>query len=595
MSTAIPKTASSVSVLLRLVHYARAYARPLTLALVLLIAGTMLEMLSPWLMKIILDDYISVGISDMPTLLNMGALLFATYLGSSLLQYLQSVVFQDNALKIVHDIRRQLFDHVLKLPMRYFDNEPTGRLVSRITHDSEVIRQMYVSVLPVMFQALLRVVGIFIAMALLNIKLMLVTLLVIPVLLLAIKIYHKISNPVIHGVRNELANINARINESLRGMRIVQAMGQEQAQQHHFDQNNNAWSRMKRKTINIDSLLLMPFTNLLNALILAVVVGWFGYQSGFTAVEIGTLYAFINYLGRFFDPFRQITVQMSSLQQALVASERVFHLLDEESVNSKNTVVAENSPTMTRGKVSFNNVSLSYDGKHQALKDVSFTVESGQFVAIVGHSGSGKSSVINLLMGFYGYQDGSVLLDDQPIEQFAPSTLRQSFGLVFQEPYIFNGSIAENISLNNPDITLENVKAAAQKVHADRFIHSLDGDYQHNAGTEGKALSTGEKQLLSFARTIAQNPKILLLDEATANIDGATEHRIKEALITLRENRTTIAVAHRLSTIQDADQILVMDQGRITQQGRHEELLQVEGHYRDLYLAQQAEELLSHA
>ena len=593
MSTAT--TTSSVSALLRLIRYAKPFAKPLALAFVLLVTGTVLEMLSPWLMKIILDNYIGVGISDMPILLKMGALLFATFLGSSVLQYLQSVVFQETALKIVHNIRSQLFAHVLRLPIRYFDNEPTGRLISRITHDSEVVRQMYVSVLPVMFQAVLRVIGIFIAMALLNIKLMLVTLLVIPIMLLAIKLYHKVSNQVIHGVRNELANINARINESLRGMRIVQAMGQEQAQQDQFDQNNAAWGRMKRKTVGIDSLLLMPFTNLLNALILAIVVGWFGYQSNYTVVEVGTLYAFINYLGRFFDPFRQITVQMSSLQQALVASERVFQLLDEKTTNTKTTLDSQ-SPELSQGKVSFENVSLSYDdGKHQALKDVSFTVEPGQFVAIVGHSGSGKSSVINLLMGFYGHQQGDVLLDEQPIEKFAPSTLREGFGLVFQEPYIFNGSIAENISLNNPNITQTDVEAAARKVHADRFIRALDGEYEHNSGSEGKALSTGERQLLSFARTIAQNPKILLLDEATANIDGATEHRIKEALITLRENRTTIAVAHRLSTIQDADQILVMDQGRIVQQGRHEELLQVEGHYRDLYLAQQAEELLTHA
>ena len=593
MST-VTTTPSSVSALLRMIRYAAPFAKPLALAFVLLLTGTVLEMLSPWLMKIILDDYIAVGISDMPVLLRMGGLLFATYLGSSILQYLQSVLFQETALKIVHNIRNELFAHVLTLPIRYFDNEPTGRLVSRITHDSEVIRQMYVSVMPVMIQAVLRVIGIFIAMALLSLKLMLITLLVIPVMLLAVKLYHKVSNPVIHGVRNELANINARINESLRGMRIVQAMGQEQAQQDQFEQNNTTWSLMKRKTVGIDSLLLMPFTNLLNALILAIVVGWFGYQSNYSVVEVGTLYAFINYLGRFFDPFRQITVQMSSLQQALVASERVFQLLDEKTTSIRTTADAQ-SPDLTQGKVSFENVSLSYDGKHQALKDVSFTVESGQFVAIVGHSGSGKSSVINLLMGFYGHQQGDVLIDGHPIEQFAPDTLRKGFGLVFQEPYIFNGSIAENISLNNPNITQDDVEAAARKVHADRFIRALDGGYEHNSGSEGKALSTGERQLLSFARTIAQNPKILLLDEATANIDGATEHRIKEALITLRENRTTIAVAHRLSTIQDADLILVMDQGRITQQGRHEELLQEEGHYRDLYLAQQAEELLTHA
>ena len=573
--------------LAKLVGFARPYLWQCLGAFALLLLATALEMLTPWLMKIILDEHIprSLTGSGNQDLLMMGGALFATYLGSAILQYIQSIKFQTAALHIVHDIRRMLFAHVLQLPMRYFDSEPTGLLVSRITNDSEMLRQMFVSVIPAMLQSVFRVVGICVAMTLLDVRLMVMTLLLIPIMLLAIRLYQKLSHPVIHGVRSQLANINTRINESLNGMRIVQATGQEARLQQQFDRDNAQWSQLKHKNINIDSLLLMPFTHLLNGIALAVVVGWFGYQAGYTVIEVGTMYAFINYLGRFFEPFRQITMQMSSLQQALVASERIFQVLDETTdATQQHDSTARG---IDRGKLVFNNVSLSYDSKNQALDNVSFTVEPGQFVAIVGHSGSGKSSVINLLMRFYQYQQGEILIDDQPLSSFREETLRQGIGLVFQEPYIFSGTMAENISLNHQHITDEQVQAAARKVHADPFIQNLAQGYQHKPGPGGKALSTGERQLLSFARTIAQNPRILLLDEATANIDGETEHHIKEALITLRENRTTIAVAHRLSTVVDADQILVMERGRIVQRGTHEELIRLEGHYRDLYMAQQ--------
>ncbi|WP_067516215.1 ABC transporter ATP-binding protein [Endozoicomonas ascidiicola] len=585
------KKTSGYRGLLQLVQYARPYQWQFLGAFLILLLATSLEMLSPWIMKIILDEHIAPGVNDdVMGLAMMGSALLGTYLGASILQYIQNVQFQNSALKVIHDIRRMVFAHTLKLPMRYFDSEPTGRLVSRITNDSEVLRQMFVGVIPSILQAFFRVVGIFIAMSLLDVRLMLMTASLIPVLLLSIHLYQKISHPVVHGVRSQLANINTRLNESLSGIRIVQAMGQEAWLQNQFDKDNKEWSDLKRKNINIDSVLLMPLTNLLGGIALAVVVGWFGYQSGFSVVEIGTLYAFINYLNRFFEPFKQITMQMSSLQQSLVASERLFQVLNEETDSNQHQ--PSEAVKINNGKLEFKNVSLSYDSKNQALDDVSFTVDPGQFIAIVGHSGSGKSSVINLLMRFYQHQQGEILIDNQPLTNLSEEELRQGLGLVFQEPYIFSGTMAENISLNHQQITHDDVLVAARKVHADRFISNLSDGYEHKPGPGGKALSTGERQLLSFARTIAQNPKILLLDEATANIDGETEHHIKEALITLRENRTTIAVAHRLSTIQDADQILVMDKGQIVQRGTHEALLGQDGQYRNLYLAQQAEDQL---
>ena len=583
--------------LIRLIRFAKPYQWECLSAFAILLLATVLEMLAPWLMKIILDEHIPRGLADTlagnRSLLMLGGALLATYLGSAIFQYLQSIKFQIAALHIVHDIRRTIFAHVLKLPMHYFDSEPTGVLVSRITNDSEMLRQMFVSVIPAILQSGFRVVGICIAMTLLDVSLMFMTLLLVPIILLAIHIYQKISHPVVHGVRRQLANINTRINESLNGMRIVQATGQEARIQQQFDQENEQWRQLKHKNVNIDSLLLLPFTHLLNGIALAVVVGWFGYQAGYTVIEVGTMYAFINYLGRFFEPFRQITMQVRSLQQAIVASERIFQVLDESTDSSHQP--DDKKRRIDSGKLEFRNVSLSYDSQNMALDDVSFTIEPGQFVAIVGHSGSGKSSIINLLMRFYQQKAGEILIDDQPLASFSENTLRQGIGLVFQEPYIFSGTMAENISLNHTQISDEQVQAAARKVHADPFIQNLAHGYQHKPGPGGKALSTGERQLLSFARTVAQNPKILLLDEATANIDGELEHRIKEALITLQENRTTIAVAHRLSTIVDADQILVMEKGKIVQRGTHEELIKLDGHYRDLYLAQQTAQQLQAA
>ena len=576
--------------LFRLVKYALPYKWPFIGAFLLLLSATAVEMTAPWLMKIILDDYIAPGKSDVMQLATLGAALFAAYVVSAILQYIQSVIFQINALKVVHDIRRMFFAHVLKLPMSYFDSEPTGRLVSRITNDSEVLRKMFVGVIPSILQAFFRVAGIFVAMTLLDVRLMFMTMFLIPVMLLAIRIYQKISHPIIHGVRAQLANINTRLNESLSAMRIIQAMRQEEHLQEKFDEDNRNWSNLKQKNVGIDSWLLMPFTHLLNAIALALVVGWFGYQAGFTTIEIGTVYAFINYLGRFFEPFRQITMQMSNLQQSVVASERLFQVLDVEPEQQEHM---PQQPPVQKGELEFRDVSLSYDGKNQALDNVSFTVKPGGFTAIVGQSGSGKSSVINLLMRFYQHQQGEILVDGRVLKDLDDNTLRKGIGLVFQEPYIFSGTLSENISLNHSNINEDSVKKAAQKVYSHTFIEKLADGYQHQPGTGGQALSTGERQLLSFARTVAQNPKILLLDEATANIDGETEHYIKEALITLREERTTIAVAHRLSTIQDADQILVMDKGRIVQRGTHEELLNQQGSYLDLYLAQQTEEQLS--
>ena len=442
--------------------------------------ATAFEMASPWVMKIILDDYIAVGNNNINTLILLGVVLASTYVGASVLQYIQGVMFQNNALEVIHDIRQKAFSHLLKLPMKYFDGEPTGRLVSRLTNDSEVIRQMFVGVIPAILRGALKLVGIFTALALLDFKLMLLMLIIVPILLGSMRLYQNLSRPVVTGVRARLADINTSLNESLQGMQIIQATNQEEHRRAKFAENNKEWSLLRRKVIGIDSLLLMPFGHFLQTMALAGIVAWFGWRAGFSVVEVGTIYAFINYLARFFEPFRQISMQLGNLQQSLVAAERVFELLDEPEESRRQT----GNASVTSGKMEFNNVSLSYDGKNQALNNVSFTVEPGQFTAIVGYSGSGKSSIINLLMRFYQHQQGEVLIDGQSLNNISESALRSHLGLVFQEPYIFSGSLAENISLNHANISMNDVISAAQKVSADPFIRKLSDGYDHQPEPE---------------------------------------------------------------------------------------------------------------
>ena len=582
-----------------LIQYSLPYRRGFLSAIILLIFATAFEMASPWVMKIILDDYIGTGTHDLKILASLGIILALTYIGSAVFQYIQSIIFQNNALEVIHDIRLKVFSHLLKLPMSYFDGEPTGRLISRLTNDSEVLRQVYIGVLPAILRGVFKLIGIFIALALLDFRLMLLMLVIVPILLGGMHLYQKRSHPVVHQIRSMLADINTTINESLSGMRIIQATNREPRLLKTFAAKNQQWRDQRCKEININSLLLMPFGHFIQTLSLVGIMAWFGWKAGYTTVEVGTIYAFINYLARFFEPFRQIAMQLGSLQQSLVASERVFDVLKQkpESIYEKTSAKKNHDKTepvnsTLANTLEFRNVSLTYDGKHQALDDISFSVKPGQFTAIVGYSGSGKSSIINLLMGFYKHQQGDILIDGKTLQSIDEMTLHQSMGLVFQEPFVFTGTLEENITLNNKAITRNHAITAVEKVQASSFINKLSGGLDHVPGISGQSLSTGERQLLSFARTVAQNPRFLLLDEATANIDGETEHSIKNALITLREGRTTIAIAHRLSTVQDADQILVMDKGNIVQRGTHEELLLQSGHYRDLYLSQQTEEQL---
>lgn len=562
------------------------------MAFMMLTVAISAEMAIPWLAKTIIDDVIVPQQFEWQHLIVLISLVMMFYVISALFTYLQAVSFRHSALLVINDVRKQLFNHVLNFSISTFDKLSAGKLVSYITNDTESMRDMFVSTIPTIIQGSLRIIAIFIAIAILDWRLMLLSLILIPVLLTTMHLYRKISMPVFNGIREQISNINGRINESLQGMALIQAFNQEKAFKEKFEQENQRWFEFRTKSIAIDSFMLIPLTRLVSNLTAAGIVAWFAYGSLSTAVEVGTLYAFLNYIERFFDPFRQLSMELRKLQVATVASKRVFELLDEQS--DKNRYPQEWVELSAPHDIEFRHVELSYDEGNLVLSDVNFVAKGGQFTAIVGHTGSGKSSVINLLMRFYQHQQGSILIGGQPIESLPEVQLRKMFGLVSQDPTIFSGSIVENIDLSHSTPNKEKVISAAQQVKAHRFINRLTNGYDHQPGHGGSSLSVGERQLLALARAISHQPNVFLLDEATANIDSETEEAVKEALENIQDGRTVIMVAHRLSTIKNADKILVMNKGKMVQSGTHDELIVQAGDYRDLYLAQKAQEENEH-
>ncbi|WP_190960442.1 ABC transporter ATP-binding protein [Vibrio gigantis] len=586
----------------RLLAYSLPHKARFLLALGMLAIAVGAEMAIPWLAKIILDDVIVPQKFELQHLVILTGGVIAFYIIAALFTYLQAVTFRHSALLVVNDIRRELFRHVLNFPINTFDKLAAGKLVSYITNDTEAMRNMFVSTFPTIIQGALRIVVIFIAIALLDWRLMLLSLVLIPVLLMTMHMYRKISMPVFDGIRIQVSNINGRLNESLQGMALIQAFRQQQSFKEKFEQENQSWFEFRTKSIAIDSFMLIPLTRLVSTLTAAGIVAWFAGASFSTVVEVGTLYAFLNYIERFFDPFRQLSMELRKLQVATVSSKRVFELLDDESEHDRYS--REKVQVSEPYDIEFKNVQLSYEEGNPVLNDVSFVAKGGQFTAIVGHTGSGKSSVINLLMRFYDYQRGEVLIGGKPLSDFPEEQLRQMFGLVSQDPTIFSGSVLENIDLTGSHLAegshsqkrARKLKAvtAAKQVKAHSFISRLTDGYDHHPGQGGASFSVGEKQLLALARAISHDPKIFLLDEATANIDSDTEEAVKMALEEIQDGRTVITVAHRLSTIKHADQILVMNKGQIVQSGTHDELVHQNGDYRDLYLAQKEQEEKEH-
>ncbi|PEX59614.1 ABC transporter ATP-binding protein [Bacillus cereus] len=568
----------------RLLSYMKPYKGLLSLAFIFLVGATVTEMMGPFLIKQFLDEHLVPRDFERSALVTLFVIYIVAHLLKVLFTYLNLLYFQNIAFKIVQDMRVEVYEHVQKLSLSFFDRTPIGTLVSRITNDTEAIKDFYVSVLSTFVKNVVFLVGILVAMFLLDVKLALFSLVLIPIMFAIMVLYRRKSAAFYLEVRNQLSVLNAKLNESIQGMNIVQVFRQEKRMRKEFEEVNNKHYSAGRRTLKLDALLLRPATDLVHIVAIALVLGLFGIDALKSPVEVGVLYAFVNYIHRFFQPVNEMMMKLSFFQQALVSSSRVFHLMDEKDLAPVQK--GNESPQVVDGDIEFKNVTFSYDGKRDVLKNVSFHVKQGQTVAFVGHTGSGKSTIMNLLMRFYNIKSGNIVIDGVDLEKFEEREIRKKIGLVLQDAFLFAGNVKQNIRMYNEEITDEEVKEAARFVQANTFIEKLPKQYETEVVERGAAFSSGQRQLIAFARTIATNPKVLVLDEATANIDTETEEAIQTALQQMRKGRTTIAIAHRLSTIQDADQIFVMHDGEIVERGTHQELLSEQGLYYNMYLLQ---------
>lgn len=560
----------------RLLRYSLAYPRLLKQAAALLLLSTLGQVMGPVLVKIFIDDYVTTGqypVTELVTLL----LAYVFFYGlSAWAGYQNSIRFNEVAFSIVRSIRSQIYSAVMRKPLAYFDHRPIGSLVSRITNDTEAIKDLYVQVMSTFVQSVTLIVAIFIAMAWLDMRLMLVCSVLVPVMTIVMVIYQRLSAPRYHHARSVLSRINAALSESIQGMRVIQGLNQQERFITRFTGVSQQLFAARMRNLRLDALLLRPFPDLLRTITLACVLVYFGSQSFTAAVEVGVIYAFVNYLSRITQPILELTQRLSLLQQAVVAGERVFTIIDAPGEGQLAT-----GRTISEGSIRFEHVSFSYDGVTPVLSDINFEIKPGQFFAVVGHTGSGKSTLMSLLLRFYAVEQGHILLDDIPIGEVDQESLRTRIGVVLQDPFILNGSVRDNITLglNMPE---EQVIDAARKAQLHDYVMSLPAGYDTLLGERGGNLSTGQRQLLSLARTLARDPLILILDEATANIDSQTEAIIQRALAQLRGSTTILAIAHRLSTITHADSIIVLHQGQMMQQGTHRELLAQDGLYRHM-------------
>lgn len=513
--------------------------------------------------------------------------LMVIYLGliclAALFQYGQKYLLQISANKIIQRMRLDVFSQIQKLPVRYFDQLPAGKIVSRVTNDTEAIRELYVTVLATFFTSIIYMTGIYIALFLLDARLALICTVLIPIIFMWIKFYRVYASKYNHRIRSILSDINGTINESIQGMRMIQAFGREAKSSEEFEKRNNEHFIFQNKMLKFDSLMSHNLVGVLRNLAFVALIWYFGGASlrADTVISLGVLYAFVDYLNRLFHPVSNLVHQLGHLEQARVAGERVFELLDEEGIE-----VSTKASARYKGDVKFDQVSFAYTDNEYVLKDISFEAKQGETVALVGHTGSGKSSIMNVLFRFYDHKEGKITIDGTDIQSISKQELRQHMGIVLQDPFLFTGTIASNISLDDPSITREQVESAIEAVGADKLFHRLEKGLDEPVIEKGSTLSAGERQLISFARALAFNPAILILDEATASIDTETEGIIQDALEVLKQGRTTFIIAHRLSTIKNADQILVLDQGEIVERGAHDVLMQQKGKYYQMYQMQ---------
>ncbi|RSJ24382.1 putative multidrug resistance ABC transporter ATP-binding/permease protein YheH [Streptococcus intermedius] len=565
----------------RLLTYMWRYKWISILALVFIFATTLVTTTLPLLARYFIDHFISRY--QIMTGFHVLIMYYALFLLRVLFTFLGQYSFARVAHSIVRDLRQESFENIEYLGMVYFDQTPAGAIVSRLTNDTQAVADMFSSIFSSFLSSVFILVVTLVTMFSLNWQLTGLIVLFLPVMLGSILVYQRLSNRLLKLVRSKLSDLNVKLSESIEGMRIIQAFGQENRLIKEFETINGEHLDYTVRYLNINSLFLRPAMSLLKILAYAVILAYFGFTWQIAGVTAGVMYAFVQYVNQLFNPLIDLMQNYSVLQTSMVAAGRVFEIMDRKDYEPKQT----NLPLeITDGKIEFRHVSFSYDGKHDILRNISFSVKQGETIAFVGATGSGKSSIINLFLRFYEFERGEILIDDKNIKDYSQSELRRNIGLVLQEPFLYHGTIASNIKMYQENLGREEIVEAAKFVDAHDFISRLPANYNSPVTERGATFSSGQRQLLAFARTIASKPKILILDEATANIDLETEELIQSSLRKMRQGRTTIAVAHRLSTIQDANCIYVMEQGRIIESGTHEELLALKGTYYKMYQLQ---------
>lgn len=563
---------------MRLIAYMKPYAHWVIFALLLVLGLTAFDLYRPMLVGDAIDTFGANGDYDV---IIATAIKYAVVLALSFaFNIAQTWILQKTGQNIILQIRKDLYRHIQSLGSRYFDITPVGKLVTRVTNDVEALNEMYSGILVQLFRNIVKIVGLAGVMLVLDVRLAAISFVLMPLVIGLTVLCQKIARNIYRLYRTRLTDINTFLSEHLSGMKIIQIFGRQERKFEEFhDKNTKLYKAFYREMLMY--AVFRPLIYILSILSLMIVL-WFGSKNVFDEIiSVGTLYIFSNYIRSFFDPIQELAEQFSTLQSSIASAEKIFTVMDEDEFIPE--VENPKQPDKITGKIEFDHVWFAYDGENYVLKDVSFVINPGEKVAFVGATGAGKSSILNLIGRYYDIQKGHIYIDGIDIRQLSKKQLRSAIGQMQQDVFIFEGDVAYNIRLNDNDITDEQVKEAAEYVNASHFIEKLPQGYHEPVTERGATFSAGERQLLSFARTLAHNPSILVMDEATANIDTETEILIQEALEKLMDGRTTIMVAHRLSTIQHADCIMVMHKGRICERGTHRELLEQDGIYRKLY------------
>lgn len=573
----------NLSIMMRLLQFAQPYWRIFSLSILIMVVVSGVNAYLPIIIQRYIDQYLVNDVFELSILQRF--LLFYGGLAAAkfILTYYKDYLFKSGYEQTVANLRRSIYEHVIHLEMRYFDQTPNGSIVSRVTNDTETIKEFW-NVFMQVANGLFNAISIAIAMFTLDVKLALIFMAFLPVVLILMYIYQKKSTVIYGRMREALSKVNTELAESITGMMTIQHFNQTDRKKEEFDDVNQEYVDARIKMFKMDAVLLMPAISFIEVVVLVIILLMFGqeYLSGI-AVNVGVLYAFTQYAKQFFNPIGEIMNSLSIFQNGIVSGSRVIHLIDKDDLAPHAN--PEATGEVTAGKIEITDLTFSYDGENDVLKNINITAEAGETIALVGQTGSGKSSIINLLMRFYEFNRGQIKIDDQSIKEIKDSDLREKMGLVLQDSFMFYGNVRDNITMYG-DFTDQEVRKAAEFVNADKIIDNLEDGYQSKVIERGASFSTGEKQLISFARTILRDPTILILDEATANIDTETEMMIQEGLSNMRQGRTTIVIAHRLSTIKEADRIYVLRQGEIIESGTHDELIAQGGMYYDMYQLQ---------